>query len=113
MDVQLNVIEVTFSRADTGTRVPPPFVFNVIGTVPVGGTLTYSDLPIMSTDQLRSLPLADLLFENGAIDRETGASTIKLNVSVRVFGRTVGGDDVASNSRTQTIEFVPSLQTVF
>ncbi|MEM1202786.1 MAG: hypothetical protein AAGN66_06110 [Acidobacteriota bacterium] len=113
MNVQLDVIEVTFSRADTGTRVPLPFVFNVIGTVPVGGTLSYNDLPIMSSDQLRGEPLGDLLFENGAIDRETGASTIKLNVTVRVFGRTIGGSDISSNPRTQTIEFVPSLATTF
>ena len=38
MDVQLETIEVIFSRADTGTRVPPPYYVNLIGTVPVGGT---------------------------------------------------------------------------
>jgi hypothetical protein len=109
MDVQLNTVEVTYSRADTGTRVPPPFTFNVVGNVPVNGVLTYTNLPIMSRDQLERAPLSDLKFSNGAIDRETGAPIIKLNATVRVFGQTLTGKNVASTPRSQTFEFVPSL----
>ena len=111
MDVQLNTIEIVYSRADTGTAVPPPFVYNVVGTVPVGGQLTYTGLPIMSTDQLDRPPLSDLLFQNGAVDRETGQTTIRINVTIRVYGQTVAGTDVASVPRTQTFEFVPTLVT--
>lgn len=113
MDVQLKTIEITYSRADTGTRTPVPFVYSLVGTVPVGGELTYTDLPIMTVDQLRSEPLADLLFENGAVDSETGASLIRLLVTIRVFGQTLAGVDVASVPRSQTFEFVPSATTSF
>ena len=111
MDVQLNTVELVYTRADTGTTVPPPLVYNVVGTVPVGGQLTYTGLPIMSSDQLDRPPLSDLLFQNGAIDRETGQTTIRINVTIRVYGETVGGTDVASIPRTQTFEFVPTLVT--
>lgn len=109
MDVLLDTMEVTYTRADTGTRTPVPYVIELLGTVPVGGTLTYSGIPVLSRDQMRSPPLSDLLFENGGVDSETGKSSIRLNVQVRVFGRTVGGSEVASAPRAQTIEFVPSL----
>ncbi len=110
MDVQLRSLETTFARADTGTRVPPPYFFNIISTVPVGGTLTLSNFPIMSTEQMRSAPLTDLLIANGGFDRETGNTFIRLNVTFRVFGTTLTGTNVASQPRTQTIEFVPTTQ---
>lgn len=108
MDVLIDLYEVTYSRADTGTRVPPAFIFNRAGTVPVGGSLTLTNFPILGVDQMRSEPLADLLFENGGIDRETGSSQIRLNVTFTVFGKTLAGDEVASTPRTETLEFVPS-----
>ena len=108
MDVQLRTLDVTFSRADSGTRVPPPFFFNVIGTVPVGGNLTLNNFPIMSTEQTRSPPLSDLLIANGGFDRETGNTFVRLDVTYQVFGTTLTGTRVASQPRTQTIEFVPS-----
>lgn len=113
MDIELNTIEITYSRADTGTRVPVPFVYNVVGSIPVNGQLTYNDLPVMTADQLRGEPLADLLFQNGARDSETGASLIRINLTMRVFGKTLAGFDVASVPRTQTFEFVPSITTTF
>ena len=109
MDVQLRTLEVVFSRADTGTRVPPPYIFNIIGTVPVGGTLTLNNFPIMSTEQTRTPPLSDLLLVNGGFDRETGSTTIRLNATFRAFGTTLTGTSVSSVPRTQTIEFVQSL----
>ncbi len=104
-DVQLRTLEVTFARADTGTRVPPPFVFNVIGTVPVGGTLTLNNFPVMGREQTRAPPLSDLLIVNGGFDQETGNTTIRLNMTFRAFGTTLTGTEVASVPRTQTIEF--------
>ena len=109
MDVQLRSLDVTYSRADTGTRVPPPFFFNTIGTVPVGGTLTLSNFPIMSIEQMRSPPMSDLLIVNGGFDRETGNTFIRMNVTFRVFGTTLTGTSVASQPRTETFEFVPTL----
>ena len=112
-DVQLDTVELTYTRADTGTTVPPALVYNLVGIVPVGGELTYNNLPILSIDQIERPPLSDLLFENGAIDRETGLDYIRLNVTIRVFGRTVAGTEIASTPRTQTFEFVPTLTNLF
>ena len=109
MDVLISVYEVTFTRADTGTRTPPAFVYSRAGTVPVGGTLTLTNFPIMTVEQMRSAPLSDLLFENGGVDQETGSSVIKINATFTVFGKTLAGDEVASEPRTETFEFVPSL----
>lgn len=108
MDVLVDVYEVTFTRADTGTRTPPAFIQSRAGTVPVGGTLTLSNFPIMGVEQMRSEPLSDLLFENGGIDRETGATNIRINATFTVFGRTVSGESVASEPRTETLEFITS-----
>lgn len=113
MDVSLSTMEVTFTRADSGTRVPVPYVVQLLGTVPVGGQLTYTNLPILGVEQMRAEPLSDLLYENGGIDKETGEDYIRLNVNVRVFGRTLGGEEVVSRYRGETIEFVPSLLTSF
>ncbi len=109
MDVQLRTLEVTFSRADSGTRVPPPYFVNVIGTVPVGGSLVLSNFPVMSTEQTRVPPLSDLLIANGGFDRETGQTFIRLDMTFRAFGTTLTGTSVASQPRTQTTEFVSTL----
>ena len=112
MDVRLETVQITYTRTDTGTRVPPPFVYRLTGTIPVGGTLTFNNLPIMTVEQIQNPPLSDLLFENGAVDRETGAQIIKLNVTLQVFGETFGGTSISSTPVTQTLEFVPSLNTL-
>ncbi len=108
MNVQLDLYEVTFSRSDTGTRVPPPYVFSLSGVVPVSGTLTLNGFPVMSVEQLRSPPLSDLLFENGGFDKETGSTVIRIDMTFVLFGRTLAGDEVASNPRVETFEFVPT-----
>jgi hypothetical protein len=108
MNVQLDLYEVTFSRRDTGTRVPAPYVFSLSGVVPVSGNLTLTDFPVMSVEQMRNPPLSDLLFENGGFDKETGSTVIRIDMTFIVFGRTLGGDDVASLPRTDSFEFVPT-----
>lgn len=108
MDVLVDVYEVTFTRADTGTRTPAAYVYKRAGTVPVGGSLALNNFPIMGIEQMRSEPLSDLLFENGGIDRETGATNIRINATFTVFGRTVAGENVASTPRTETLEFITS-----
>lgn len=108
MNVQLDLYEVTFARSDTGTRVPAPYVFSLSGVVPVSGSLTLTNFPVMSVEQLRSPPLSDLLFENGGFDKETGSTLIRIDLTFIVFGRTLGGDNIASIPRTETLEFVPT-----
>jgi hypothetical protein len=107
MDIELRSFEVTFTRADVGTRLPPARVAGIFGNVPVGGEDTINNLDVMGLDQLRNPPLSDLLFENGSFDRETGSQAIQLNVNLRFFGRTLAGDNIASNIASFMVEFVP------
>jgi hypothetical protein len=105
MNVELDSYEVTFTRADTGTRLPPPLVRNLFGVVPVGGSDTLENLPILSLEQIGSPPLSDLLTINGGVDLETGGQTILLNLSLRFFGETLSGDPVDSAPARFTVEF--------
>ncbi len=105
MDVELERLEVRFERSDAGSRVPPPYVVDVLGTVPIGGSLNLNNWDVMSFEQFRSPPLADLMFANGGLDQETGLEVIRLDLIMRVFGRTRAGTAVSSTPRGQTIEF--------
>lgn len=107
MNVELESYEVTFTRADNGFRLPPPFVRHIFGVAPVGGTIVYDNLPLMSIEQLGNPPLSDLRFENGGFDKETGSSLIILNVRMRFFGRTLSGKAVESEPFRFTLEFLP------
>ena len=107
MNVEIQSYEVLFSRADRGTRVPTPFVRGIFGVVPVDGSLDYDNLPVMSSDQLNTMPLADLKYSNGGVDTETGEPKIVLNFQVRFFGRTLSGDTVETAPIYFTIEFIP------
>jgi hypothetical protein len=107
MNVEMRTYEVTFTRGDGGTRVPPPLVRNIFGVTPVGGTQIYDNLPIMLSDQLTTVPLRDLFFENGGFDKETDRTSIILNLSLRFFGRTLAGDNVDTAPVRFTVEFVP------
>lgn len=107
MNVEMQSYEVMFTRADTGTRVPPPLVREIFGVAPVNGTEVYLNLPIMSLEQLDTIPLSDLLIQNGSFDKETGLQTILLNFRLRFFGRTLSGDAVESEPVGFTVEFVP------
>jgi hypothetical protein len=103
--IELRSYEVRFTRRDTGTRMPPPMVKSIFSLVPVNGTARISNLPFISLDQLLNPPISDL-GTTGA-DRETGSQVIVLNVSMRFFGRTLAGDDIASDPASFTVEVVP------
>ena len=107
MNVEMESYEVTFTRADSGTRIPVAFVRGIFGQAPVNGTFVLEDAPIMGSDQLLHPPLSDLLFENGAVDSETGLPRITLNLRLRFFGRTLSGDEVQSQAAPFTVEFNP------
>jgi hypothetical protein len=104
MDVELKSYEVSYRRADTGTRLPPVLVFALGGIIPVNGDLTINGMPFLLSGQLENPPLSDLLAVNGGIDRETGADFILLDVSIVFFGRTLSGDEVQSAPLRQTIQ---------
>lgn len=106
-NVEMRSYEVVYARADTGTRTPTPLVRAIFGVAPVGGSVTYNNLVVASSEQLLNTPLSDLLFENGAIDSETGSQIITLEFRVRFFGRTIAGDDVATAPIRFDVEFTP------
>ena len=105
MDIELQSFEVSFQRADTGTRLPAPLVRTFPGVIPVNGTLTISGMFFMLASQLENPPLSDLLADNGGFDKETGADSILLDVSIVFFGRTLSGDEVQSAPLRKTVQF--------
>jgi len=107
MNVEMDSYEVTFSRADTGTLLPPPLVQKIFGVTPINGSQTYENLRILTLEQIESRPLSDLLFVNGGFDKETGLDFIRLNLIMRFFGRTLSGDPVQTAPISFTVTFVP------
>ena len=107
MNVEIQSYEVTYTRADQGTRVPPPMVRGLFGVAPAGGDYIVENLPVMALEQLLNPPLSDLLFQNGGFDKETGSTLIKLNFILRFFGRTLSGDEVETDPIFFTVDFVP------
>jgi hypothetical protein len=107
MNVELRSYEVIYTRTDAGTRVPTPFVRSLFGVIPVNGSSTQVDIPLMGSEQFSNPPLSDLLFVNGGFDRETGRQVIIMKLTIRFFGRTLTGDEVATPPASFDVEFVP------
>lgn len=107
MNVEIESYEVTFTRGDTGTKVPPIFVRGLFGVVPAGGVFTVENLPVMAPEQFNVPPISDLLFVNGGFDKETGSSQIVLNFHIRFFGRTLSGDAVQTAPGNFTVTVTP------
>ena len=103
--VELRSIEVRFVRRDSGTRVPPTNVQAVFGIVPVDGSAVRTNFPFLTSDQVLSQPLKDL--RDFGRDTETGTTVVLLDVIMRVFGRTLSGDDIVSDPARFTIEVRP------
>ena len=107
MNVEIQSYEVLYTRGDTGTRVPPPFVRGLFGVVPAGGTFTVENLPVLAPEQFNVPPISDLFFVNGGFDKETGSQQIVLNFHIRFFGRTLSGDAVETAPATFTVTVTP------
>jgi hypothetical protein len=101
-NVELTSYEVVYTRADTGKRVPPPLVAKFGGVVPANGTLSITTLPILFNNQVDTPPISDIA--QFGVDRETNSTIIVLNVSLRFFGHTLSGKDVASTPAGFTME---------
>ncbi len=80
-------------------------VQSVFGLVPVNGTTTLTNIPFLTSDQVFNQPLKDL--RDTGRDSETGTAVVVLDVSMRVFGRTLSGDDIVSDPARFTIEVRP------
>jgi hypothetical protein len=107
MNVEMKSYEVVYTRGDGGTSVPPPLARAIFGSVEAGGTIDYENLPILTQAQLIDRPLSDLFLENGGFDRETGNTQTVLNLSMRFFGRSLGGEAVDTGPVSFTVNFIP------
>lgn len=105
MKVEIDKYEVTFQRDDTGSRLPPRLVENIIASVDPGGTFTCLGCFILRVDQFNNQPLRDML-ELGR-DSETDSEVIRFRVGVQFFGRTISGDTVETAPASFTMEVVP------
>jgi len=101
-NIELRSYEVIYTRADTGTRVPPPLVEPIGGVVPVNGTDTITNLGVIRNNQYTSPPISDIV--NFGVDRETNSQIIVLNLSIRFYGRTLSGKEVVSAPTGFTME---------
>lgn len=104
-DVELRSYEVRYTRLDSGGRQLAPLVEPLFGVVPVDGTSQFDNLPFLRIEQLANPPLSDLV-DFGA-DQQTGSQVIPVRVTLRFFGRTLSGDDVASDPASFNVEIVP------
>jgi len=104
-DLEVTTYQVIYKRRDTGTRVPPPLVASLTVEVPVNSTGVITNLPIVRSDQLLSVPLSDLA--KFGQDTETGTQVIVVDAQVTFFGQTLSGDKVQSGTATFTLEFTP------
>jgi hypothetical protein len=108
MTVEFRAYEVRFSRRQPGTRTPPPYFENIFGNLAPGATTTFDNLPLLGPAQLLTAPLSDLLFAEGAIDDETGSTTITLDAELRFYGRTISGKDVVTDEPARfTLTLLP------
>jgi hypothetical protein len=105
MNVEIQSYEVSYTREDTGTRVPPKLVQFIFGVVPVNGTSTLTGYPIMRTDQFNNQPIKDML--DFGLDRETNSQVIRIRIAIRFFGHTLSGKSVESAPAYGSIEIVP------
>ena len=104
-DIEVSSYQVIYKRRDTGTRVPPPLVASLTVEVPVNSTGAITNLPIVRSDQLLSVPLSDL--KNFGQDTETGTAVIVVDAQITFFGQTLSGDKVQSGTAVFTLEFTP------
>lgn len=104
-DVQINSYRVTFTRTDGGTLVPPPQEFGAGIVVPVSGTATLENFPVLYAPAVQQSPFDQLLPFNGGIDRETGRDEIDTAFNLTFYGSTVSGHRVQSQTASGILIF--------
>ena len=104
-DTQINSYTVAFRRTDGGTLVPPMQTFGAGILVPVGGTATLSNFPVLAASAIQGTPFDQLLPFNGGIDRETGRAEIDMAFDITFFGSTVSGHRVQSETASGILLF--------
>lgn len=104
-DVQLNSYTVAFRRTDGGTLVPPLQTFGCGVVLPVNGTATLSNFPVLYAPAVQQSPFDQLLPFNGGIDRQTGRDEIDTAFDITFFGTTVSGKRVQSETASGILIF--------
>jgi hypothetical protein len=94
-DVYLTDWVVTPSRSDGGTIASPVWRNYYLAYVPQGGAASLNNYRILPAEFYRQAPLNQLFPENGGIDKETGATSIRQRLQVEAFGKTVAGKKVS------------------
>jgi hypothetical protein len=98
--IELQTYTVHYTRLDGGTKVPPDATFAVGGTIPLNGSITLSNYPVITPAAVQEAPFDQLLPFNGGIDTETGQPTIHLGITITFYGETVAGTRVKSDPAT-------------
>jgi hypothetical protein len=104
-DVQLTYYTVHYHRSDGGTRLPADQTFTVGQLLATPGSLTIASPTILSQAGLQGSPFMQFIL-NGGIDPETGSNQMTLFYDITVFGTTVSGTRVQSETVTGTKIFV-------
>jgi hypothetical protein len=104
-DIEIRSYEVRYTRLDSGNRQIVPLVESLFGNVSVGSTAQFDNLPFLRPAQLANPPLSDLA--TFGADPQTGSQVIPVRVTLRFFGRTLSGDDVASEPSSWNVDIVP------
>jgi hypothetical protein len=104
-DVQVNSYTVVYRRTDGGTLVPPPQTFGCGVVLPVNGTATLTNFPVLYAPAVQQSPFDQLLPFNGGIDRQTGRDEIDTAFDITFFGTTVSGKRVQSETASGILIF--------
>jgi hypothetical protein len=105
MKVEITSYDVVYERADKGTRVPPRYVSNIVGTVDPGGTFDFLNADVIGFDQFQNQPLKDLL--DYGKDLETNSTVVRLKLGIRFYGKTLGGESVATQTAFFSLDVQP------
>lgn len=97
--VRVTRYRVSYQRTDGGRQVPAAFVRSMDTLIAVGGSAQVSSFLIVEPDAVSQAPFAALLPQNGGRDPDTGRPFVKLDITVELFGETLGGDRVYDSTR--------------
>jgi hypothetical protein len=98
-DVHLTSYQVVYTRTDGGTQVPPIYVRTMDMLVAPGGSPSAVTFHITDFHTIfDQAPFVALQPINGGVDPETRKPRVKFNITLTVFGQTLGGDKVSASS---------------
>ena len=98
-DIALDRYEVTFTRTDGGTAVPPGFTRGISGLVrltELGATepveFTVNDVAVVPATVKLQQPISFLI--DPGVEPGTNFANIQVNARIQFFGRTISGNEV-------------------